>query len=51
MEAQFNQLLDRCSDFREQMGVAADALSLGRAMELLSARLLAESRRATSPAF
>lgn len=38
VEAQFNNLLDRCNEFREEMGAAADALSLGRAMELLSAR-------------
>ena len=36
VEADFNLLLDRCSEFREHMGLAADALSLGRAMELLS---------------
>jgi hypothetical protein len=36
VEKQFNTLLDACGAFRQDIGGAADVVSLGRAMEQLS---------------
>jgi hypothetical protein len=36
VERQFNTLLDACGSFRNDIGGAADVVSLGRAMEQLS---------------
>jgi hypothetical protein len=41
VERQFNTLLDACGSFRNDIGGAADVVSLGRAMEQLSSGALA----------
>jgi hypothetical protein len=40
VEKQFNTLLDACGAFRQDIGGAADVVSLGRAMEQLSSGAL-----------